>query len=176
MRHILGFSGSLRSGSYNTKLLRLAKESVGRRGMFEIVDISEVPLYNEDVRQVGLPRSVVELRTRIKECDGLVFATPEYNQSIPGPLKNMIDWVSRPPDQPFQGKVAAILGGGGGSGTKNSQQHLKQVARALRMRVIESPETLISRVWDKWDQDTLLDESVLTAVSELMEEFLKILE
>ena len=176
MRSILGFCGSLRQDSYNRRLLRLAQEYLEDRTLFEIVDISQIPLYNEDVRQAGLPANIVEVRTRIARCHGLVFATPEYNHSIPGVLKNTIDWISRPPEQPFQGKIAAILGGGGRSGTQNSQIHLKQVLQALKVTVIPSPEVVIAQVWDKWDQGRLLDPKVNENIAALMETFVNALE
>src|ERR687888_635735 len=92
---ILAMCGSLRKGSYNMAALRTA--------------ISQIPLYNEDVKQQGFPPPVETWRRQIKEADALLFACPEYNYSMSGVLKNAIDWASRPPDQPFAGKPCAIL-------------------------------------------------------------------
>src|SRR5262249_4114697 len=101
---VLAFCGSLRAGSYNRAALRTAIELKPPGMAIETADIGSIPLYNEDVRAQGFPPPVEKLRQQIKEADALLFATPEYNYSIPGVLKNAIDWASRPPDQPFAGK------------------------------------------------------------------------
>src|SRR5437879_5836843 len=109
---VLGICGSLRQGSYNMAALRTAI-ALKPPGM-TVADISQIPLYNEDVRQQGFPPTVETLRRQIKEADALLFACPEYNYSMTGVLKNAIDWASRPPDQPFAGKPCAILGAAAG--------------------------------------------------------------
>src|SRR5260370_2225662 len=101
---VLGNGGSSRKGSYNMAALRagIAQKPPGMT--IEVADISQIPLYNEDVRQQGFPRPVETLRRQIAAADALLFACPEYNYSMSGVLKNAIDWASRPPDQPFVGK------------------------------------------------------------------------
>ena len=107
---ILGLCGSLRQGSYNQAVLRVAQELAPAAGLsIESAEIADVPLYNEDVYAQGFPPPVERLREQIRAADGLLFVTPEYNYSIPGMLKNAIDWVSRPPEQPFAGKPAAVM-------------------------------------------------------------------
>ena len=97
---ILGISGSLRAKSYNTAALRALHELLPAGVSLVESDISDIPLYNEDVREQGWPPSVERLRRQIAEADALIFSTPEYNYSVPGVLKNAIDWASRPPEQP----------------------------------------------------------------------------
>src|SRR5919199_4894467 len=96
---VLGISGSLRRGSYNSAALRAAQELAPEGMTVEVADISEIPPYNDDVRQEqGYPGPVAKLRAQIAEADAVLFVTPEYNYSVPGVLKNAIDWASRPPD------------------------------------------------------------------------------
>jgi len=141
---VLGISGSLRQGSYNTALLRAAIELAPEGMTITPHDIREVPLYDEDVRAKGLPAPVEKLREAIRAADALLIVTPEYNFSIPGVLKNAIDWASRPPEQPFAGKPLAIMGASGGmSGTMRAQYHLRQVAVFLDMHVLNKPETFV---------------------------------
>ena len=106
---VLGISGSLRSGSYNSAALQEAIGLVPPGMSIELADISGIPLYNEDVYALGFPPAVERFREQIRAADALLFATPEYNYSMAGVLKNAIDWASRPPEQPFSGKPAAIL-------------------------------------------------------------------
>ena len=107
---ILGIAGSLRKGSANAGLLRLAKESAPAGVVVDIFDLSPIPLYNGDVEAAGLPASVAEFRQAISDADALLIASPEYNYSIPGVLKNALDWASRPPNPPFAGKARSRHG------------------------------------------------------------------
>jgi chromate reductase len=100
---VLGISGSLRGGSYNTAALREAARLAPPGMQIELADIAGIPLYNEDDYAQGFPPAVERLREQIRAADGLLLVTPEYNYSMPGVLKNAIDWVSRPPEQPFSG-------------------------------------------------------------------------
>ena len=102
---VLGFAGSLRKGSYNRMALRAAEELLPDGMTLAIFDITPIPLYNEDVRQAGFPPPVEEFRDKIAAADALLIVTPEYNYSMPGVLKNAIDWASRPPDQPQDEQV-----------------------------------------------------------------------
>jgi len=105
------------------------------------------------VRAQGLPDAVQQLREQIRAADALLIATPEYNYSIPGVLKNAIDWASRPPEQPFAGKPIALIGATpGGFGTSRAQYHLRQVFVALNAHPLNQPEAFISAApcWRRW--------------------------
>src|SRR5690606_41558646 len=113
MTTILGISGSLRSGSYNTALLNAAQKETIPGVEIEAASIKGIPLYDGDVEAEGIPHEVATLKERVAQADGLLLVTPEYNNSIPGPVKNAIDWISRPSsDVPriFHGLPVAVLG------------------------------------------------------------------
>jgi len=133
--HILGFSGSLRRQSFNTSLLRAAVELAPEGTTIEIASIAGIPLYNFDIEAAGIPPAVQALKDKVAAADGLLIATPEYNNSIPGVVKNTIDWLSRPPsDVPkiFRDKKVAIMGATPGQGgTLLSQAAWLPVLRTL---------------------------------------------
>jgi len=117
--HILGISGSLRRASFNTSLLRAAVEMAPAGTTIEIGSIAEFPLYNADVEAAGVPAPVKTLKDALAAADGLLIATPEYNNSIPGVAKNAIDWLSRPPSEVprlFRNKKVGIMGATPGQG------------------------------------------------------------
>ena len=151
---VLGISGSLRRGSFNSAALRAAQELAPEGMTVEIADISEIPPYNDDVRQEqGYPAPVDRLRAQIAAADALLIVTPEYNYSVPGVLKNAIDWASRPPNQPFDGKPAAIMGASGGLlGTARAQYHLRQILVFLNAFPINRPEVFIGQAAQKFDE------------------------
>lgn len=165
---VLGISGSLRKGSFNTALLRSAVELAPEGMTIETADIREIPVYNEDVREKGMPDAVQKLRDAIAAADALLIVTPEYNYSIPGVLKNAIDWASRPPSQPFAGKPLAIMGASGGmGGTMRAQYHLRQVAVFLDMHLLNKPEIFVrsaQKLVD--DQGKLTDEPTRKLIGE----------
>lgn len=169
---ILGISGSLRKGSYNSAALRAAAGLVPAGATMEIFDISNFPLYNEDVKAQDFPEPVQRLREKIAAADGLVFATPEYNYSTSGVLKNAIDWASRPPEQPFNEKAVALLGASGGVlGTARAQYHLRQIGVFLNMRFVNKPEVMIGGAASKFDASgTLTDETTKGLIRDLMAE------
>ena len=129
---ILGFSGSLRKGSYNKALLRAAAELAPGEANIEIFDLEGIPPYNQDI-EASMPEKVGEFKAKIKAADALIIATPEYNFSIPGVLKNALDCASRPPaENPFKGKPVAIMGASNGMiGTARAQYHLRQTLVGL---------------------------------------------
>jgi chromate reductase len=150
--NVLAICGSLRAGSYNRAALRTAIELKPPGMTIETADIGSFPLYNEDVRAQGFPPPVETLRRQIAAADALLFVTPEYNYSIPGVLKNAIDWASRPPDQPFAGKPVAIMGAGAGmAGTARAQYDLRRCCVFLDMHPINKPEVLIGQAQTKFD-------------------------
>ncbi len=166
----LGISGSLRKGSFNTAALRAAAELLPDGMSLEIADIGDIPLYNDDVRQLGYPPAVQRLRDQIAAADALLFATPEYNYSISGVLKNAIDWASRPPDPPLVGKPAGIMGATGGLwGTTRAQYHLRQCFVFLNMFPVNKPEVMIAQAPNKFDaQGRLTDQQTRDIVAQLM--------
>jgi chromate reductase len=157
---ILGISGSLRKASYNTSLLKAAVSLAPGGVDIVMADISEIPLYNEDIRANGFPIVVEKFREEIRSADGLLFVTPEYNYSMPGVLKNAIDWASRPPDQPFSGKPAGVIGASMGQmGTSRAQYHLRQSGVYLNLRFLNQPEIMVASAHDKFDENgNLTDE------------------
>ena len=167
---VLGISGSLRAGSYNTAALRAAQELAPDGVTLETFNLAAIPIYNDDVRVAGLPPSVQELRDAIAGADALLFATPEYNYSIPGVLKNAIDWASRPPDQPFDGKPTAIMGASPGKiGTARAQYHLRQMCVFLDMHVLNKPEVMIGGAAEAFDAEgRLVDETTRGFVRDLV--------
>ncbi len=167
---VLGIAGSLRSGSYNRGLIEAAKELAPPSMAVESFDLTAIPIYNEDLRQAGLPAPVVALREAIAAADALLIATPEYNYSIPGVLKNAIDWASRPPDQPFDKKPVAIMGASPARvGTARAQYHLRQCFVFLNAFVINKPEVMVAGAPDLFDDfGRLTDETTREFVAKLL--------
>jgi len=156
---VLGIAGSLRQGSFNRSLLRLAQEMAPSGMAIESFAIAPIQPYNEDLRQQGFPKPVEDLRARIKAADGLLFVTPEYNYSIPGVLKNAIDWASRPPEQPFDGKPIGVMGASMGThGTSRAQYHLRQCFIFLNGLVMTIPEVMIPQAQNKFTADGALND------------------
>jgi chromate reductase len=168
---ILGISGSLRKGSFNTALLRAAIDLAPAGVAITLADIAEIPPYDEDVRAKGYPAPVVALREAIARADALLVATPEYNYSVPGVLKNAIDWASRPPEVPFVGKPLAILGASGGmGGTMRAQYHLRQIAVFLDMHPVNKPEIFVRNAAQAFDAEgKLTDESTKKLIVQQLE-------
>ncbi len=168
---VLGISGSLRSGSYNSAALQEAIGLVPPGMSIELADISGIPLYNEDVYALGFPPAVERFREQIRAADALLFATPEYNYSMAGVLKNAIDWASRPPEQPFSGKPAAILGASAGRfGTARAQYHLRQTLVFLDVHPLNKPEVMISSAQNAFDaQGRLLDDKARELIQQQLQ-------
>lgn len=168
---VLGIAGSLRKGSYNRALLRAAA-AVAPDGMtIEIAEISGIPPFDEDVEKKGMPPAVAALRKKVSEADAILIATPEYNHSVPGVLKNAIDWLSRGDDQPLGGKPCAIMGVSTGMiGTARAQVHLRDLAVAVNMPVLAQPEILVAKAQERFDErPELADEATRKRVRALLE-------
>jgi chromate reductase len=151
--NILGISGSLRRDSHNTKLLGVAADEAPPGLTIERADLSDLPLYNWDLEHDEEPRypdAVMQFRSQIEAADGLLFATPEYNWSVSGVLKNAIDWASRP-ETPLRNKPAAIVSGGGRFGGLRSQEHLRDILRHFQMKVVDAPDVMIPLVGRSFD-------------------------
>ena len=137
----------------------------------DVADISAFPLYNEDVRAQGFPAAVQTFREQIAAADALLFVTPEYNYSVSGVLKNAIDWASRPPNQPFDGKPVAMMGASAGTlGTARAQYHLRQTCVFLNMCPVNKPEVMIPQAQNRFDAEgRLTDETAKGLIKQLME-------
>lgn len=158
--NVLAISGSLRKASYNTALVKAAR-AVAPDGMsIDIATLDNIPLYNGDADGTEKPPAVGGLGQAIRAADGVLLATPEYNFSVSGVLKNAIDWVSRIENQPLAGKPVGIMGAAaGGLGTARAQYHLRQVFVYLDARVMNRPELFVGGAYAKFDsQGSLTDD------------------
>lgn len=155
---IAAISGSLRKGSFNTKALRAVEALSGDRLALDIITLEDVEPFNEDVEKEGWPPGAKAMRERIAAADGVLIATPEYNYSIPGVLKNAIDWASRPPGKgPILRKPAGVIGASMGTGgTARAQAHLRQVLYYCAAPLLGPPEILIARAHEKFDENGAL--------------------
>lgn len=165
-----GISGSLRAGSYNTMLLKAAAGLAPEGMKIEIVPISEIPLYNGDYDlpiATSRPESVERFRAVLAAADGILLVTPEYNHSVPGVLKNAMDWASRGTDSPLSGKPVAMMGASSGSaGTSRAQAAWLPLFQIMNMKYSPQPEVLVSKAQDKFDgEGSLTDEVVRKIIS-----------
>jgi len=168
---VLGISGSLRAGSYNTQLLRAARELLPDGVELELYDgLRELPPYDQDVEDAATPASVEDLRDRIADADALLIATPEYNGSIPGVLKNAIDWASRPVGQAsLRSKPVAVIGASTGAfGGVWAQAELRKVLGIAGARIVEG-EVAISHAQERFDtHGRLVDPEYRSQLGELL--------
>lgn len=167
---VLGISGSLRRGSYNTMLLLNALRRLPEGVSWRIADIGGIPVLNEDEIS-NPPGAVVELKASIAEADLVVISTPEYNHSTSGALKNAIDWVSRPrKGNPFEWKPVAIMSASTGMlGGIRAQEHLRQILASLGALVVTYPEVVVGSAESKFDEEgRLRDPAALKFIDELL--------
>lgn len=169
---ILGISGSVRTNSFNTGLLRAAQELAPDGVKIEICDISDIPPYDADVDSTRRPDSVLRFKQEIADADALLIASPEYNASFPGVLKNAIDWASRPlSETPLMGKPAAIMGASGGmSGTARAHVALAPVLDACGVLVMPKPNVMVRQAAKMFDDECrLVDPDTRDHVQRLVE-------
>jgi chromate reductase len=167
---ILGIAGSLRKASYNRGLLRAAAELVPTGAQVEIFELDGIPAFNQDQEQ-NPPERVAVLKRKIREADAILFVTPEYNYSVPGVLKNAIDWASRPyGDNAWNGKPAAIMGASiGAIATARAQYHLRQMMVFLNMFAENQPEVMVGNAREKFDEEgNLADTTTKDFVRQLL--------
>jgi chromate reductase, NAD(P)H dehydrogenase (quinone) len=170
---VLGLSGSLRQRSYNTAALRAAQRLAPSRMAIDIAPLRDIPPYDEDVKQAGFPMAVNELRSKVRAADALLLATPEYNYSYSGVLKNAIDWISRPPDQPFADKPIALMSASPGLlGGARAQYHLRQCFIFLDARLMSRPEIMIAQADQRFDDaGELTDETTAQLLGKMLADF-----
>jgi chromate reductase len=171
---VVGFAGSLRRASLNRALLRAAAELASDRLTVDIHELSDIPLYNQDVEDAGSPAAVASLRDAIRGADGLLIAAPEYNHGVPGVLKNTIDWLSRPPrGSVLNSKPVGIIGASPGmTGTARSQSQLRQAFVFTNSYAMPQPEVLVGRAHEKFDAEgRLTDESTRKFLGLFIDQF-----
>lgn len=169
--NILGFAGSLRKGSYNRSLLRAAVEVAPKSAAIEVFEMEGIPVFNQDLEN-SPPDKVKEFKAKIRAADAILIVTPEYNYSIPGALKNAIDWASRPyGDNAFQGKPVAVMSASMGMlGGARAQYHLRQSFVFLDMHPVNGPEVMVTFAQEKFDREgKLLDEKAKDLIVGLLE-------
>lgn len=168
---ILGIAGSLRRESYNRYALRAAVQLAPQDAVLETFELDGMPGFNQDEEQ-NPPAKVAELKQRVRNADAILIVTPEYNYSIPGVLKNAIDWASRPyGDSAWNGKPVAIMGASIGTfGTARAQYHLRQSFVFLNMFPINQPEVMIGNAAQRFDpQGNLTDEATKDHIRRLLQ-------
>jgi chromate reductase len=156
---LVAFCGSLRKGSFNRMALQLFIDRAPVGATVETIEIGDWPLYDADIQAQGFPDKVQAAQKAMLDADGIVFATPEYNYSVSGVLKNAIDWLSRMTPQPFAGKPVAMFGASGGPlGAARAQYHLRQMMVFLDGRVVNKPEVMIGAAHTKFVDGKFNDE------------------
>jgi chromate reductase, NAD(P)H dehydrogenase (quinone) len=169
---ILGIPGSLRRASFNRMALEAAQWLVPEGATLEIFGLEDIPPYNQDLEKQP-PARVIELKTRVRAADAILFSTPEYNYSVPGVLKNGIDWASRPyGDSAWQGKPVAVMGASVGMlGSARAQYHLRQSFVFLNMYPVNQPEVLIANASQRFNErGELTDETSRELIRKLLAE------
>ncbi len=167
---ILGIVGSLRKQSYNRALMKAALQVTPADCHLEMFDLDDIPIYNQD-KEGNLPPSVALLKAKVAAADAILIVTPEYNYSIPGVLKNALDWGSRPyGNNSWDNKPVAIMGASLGlQGTSRAQYHLRQIFVNLNMHALNRPEIMISSAHEKFDNEgNLLDSKTSEKIAELL--------
>ena len=173
---ILGIVGSLRKGSYNRFALMAAQELVPDGAVLNLIELHGIPVFDQD-NEMAPPATVLEFKRQILAADAILFGTPEYNYSLPGGLKNAIDWASRPyGESAWTGKPAAVMGASTGSlGTARAQYHLRQILVTLDMPVVNQPEVMIGNAAQRFDKDgRLSDEPTRQHIQKLLSALLKL--
>jgi chromate reductase len=168
---ILGIAGSLRKQSFNRSALRTAQTLVPEGAKLEIFELDGIPVFNQDEEKQP-PERVTRLKSQIRAADAILLATPEYNYSVPGVLKNAIDWASRPyGDSAWTGKPVAIMGSSvGPTGTARAQYHLRQMFVFLNMYPVNQPEVMIGSATQKFDGEVnLIDETSKELIRKLLQ-------
>lgn len=171
---IVAFAGSLRRGSLNRALIHAAVELAPDGMTIEPIEIGKLPFYNADVEAEGDPSTVAAFKNAVRQADGILIATPEYNDGIPAVLTNAIDWGSRLPGRsPLFGKPAAVMGASPSQiGTARAQLHLRQLLAHVQASILPPPELLVARAHERFDAGLRLkDEGTRKVLGELLARF-----
>ena len=176
--HVAALCGSLRKESFNRKLLNVCIELKPADMNIEVVEIRDLPLYDQDLMDAGGNEATKKFRDRCAAAQAFLFVTPEYNYSISGVLKNAIDWASRPPAPPMTAKASAVLGASGGpAGTSRAQYHLRQMGVFLDLRFVNKPEVMVGVAQSKFDASgKYTDETGRGLIKDLLANLLKLAE
>ncbi len=169
--NILGFAGSLRRDSYNKALLRAALELVPKDAKLETFDLEGIPPFNQDFEN-DPPQKVRDFKSKIRDADAILIATPEANYTLPGVLTNAMNWASRPyGDNAFNGKPVAVMGASIGMlGTARAQYHLRQSFVFLNMHAVNQPEVMVPFAQEKIDKGgKVVDQKTREKIKELLE-------
>lgn len=172
---VLVLIGSLRKESYNRKIFNFYKKMAGEQATFVEGKQDDFPLYNDDIRERAVPSAVTTLAEQIRKANAVLFISPEYNYSLPGVLKNTIDWLSKLPNQPFAGKPVSIISASPGKmGGSRMQYHLRQVGVFMDMRFLNRPEVMIAEVHKKVSAEgELIDENTQKHLRTHLDQFLQ---
>lgn len=168
---IAAFAGSLRKDSLNKAIINTAKKYAPENIEINVLDLNGIPLYNQD-EEGSMPESVRNFKNALTGADAILIATPEYNRSIPGVLKNAIDWASRPyGNNSFDDKPVATIGASGGAiiGTAVAQYHLRQIFSFLNAHPLERPQVFIGGAGEKVEKGLFIDEDTVTLIKDLVE-------
>lgn len=176
--HLLGFAGSLRKASFNRHLLSLCKDLLPQNTKMNLFQLNDIPLYNADVEAQGFPKSVLMLKENINKAEGIIIACPEYNYSVPGVLKNTLDWISRPPSEiPVEKKPCAIISASSSRfGGARSQQHLRQILSALGAYVMPQPELYIPQAQKEFIESEPIDEKTSARIQSFLRSFIEFIQ
>lgn len=170
MKNVIAMIGSLRKESVNRQIYNTYKELAQSQLVLSEAVINELPFYNQDI--VDEPAVVTGLADQLLAADAIIFFSPEYNYSVPGVLKNAIDWLSRNKNQPFNNKPAAIIGGSPGRiGTARMQYHLRQIGVFLNLQFLNKPEVMIDAAHEKVADGRLTDERSIEFLKSHVEQF-----
>jgi chromate reductase len=171
---VVAFAGSLRRGSFNRALIRAARDLAPQGMSIELIEIGGLPFYNADLEAEGDPAAVAAFKSSVEQADGVLIATPEYNDGIPAVLTNAIDWGSRLPVRaPLTDLPVAIMGASPSQvGTARGQMHLRQILGHIRSRVLPPPEVLVARAHERFDKELrLTDHGTQRVLVDLLQRF-----
>jgi chromate reductase, NAD(P)H dehydrogenase (quinone) len=177
--HVVAFAGSLRHKSFNRALVRAAQELAPEGLSIESIEIAGLPFYNADVEAEGDPPAVTAFKGALQSANGILIATPEYNDGLPGVLGNALDWGSRLPGRaPLAAKPVAVMGASPSQiGTARAQLHLRQVLNHVHARVLPAPELLVAAAHQRFDGDLrLTHEPTRLVLRQLLERFIRWIE